>query len=80
MRFIIGTVLFWITILGIENFIKKKTKIDEIFLLPMTFTLLGIVMFISGILNIMKASSLLILIVGAGYFCYSFINNILIII
>lgn len=75
MRFIIGTILFWITILGIENFIKKKTKIDEIFLLPMTFTLLGIVMFISGILNIMKASSLLILIVGAGYFCYSFVKE-----
>lgn len=72
MKFILGIILFWIMIIGIKKFIEKKTKIDNIFTLPLTFSLIGIIMFISGILNIMMLTSLMLIIFGCSNFVISF--------
>ncbi|MDD7132045.1 MAG: hypothetical protein PUH84_02885 [Firmicutes bacterium] len=64
MREILGIVIFWISTIGYVFILKDKTKLTKELLLPMTFTLIGISMFISGILNLMKEISIVICLVG----------------
>ena len=60
MRLILGTIIFWIMILGINKFLENKFHINKNFTLVLTFSLIGIIVFIAGILNIMKIVSLLL--------------------
>ena len=76
MRFIIGLGAFWSSIFGLMIFIKKKTKIKSEFLLALSFTLVGIIMFIAGILNIMKLTVLFLVLFGDAILLYNFIDCI----
>ena len=71
MRLILGTIIFWIMILGINKFLENKFHINKNFTLVLTFSLIGIIVFIAGILNIMKIVSLLLIISSVIYFVYS---------
>ena len=71
MRLILGTIIFWIIIFGIKKFLEKKLKIDSAFTLAITFSLIGIIMFISGILNIMPLIAILLSISSIIYLIYS---------
>ena len=64
MREILGLIIFWISTIGYILMFKDKTKLPHELILPMTFTLIGIVMFISGILNMMIEFSIIICLVG----------------
>ena len=75
MRLFIGLILFWVSIFGYLLFFKKKTKIPYEFLLPIVCTLIGIVMFLAGILNMMREFSLLICLVGIILFIYKFVKK-----
>lgn len=68
MRMIVGILLFWISIFGYLLLFKKKTKLPYEFILPIVFTLIGIIMFIAGILNIMKEIVILICFIGCVIF------------
>lgn len=73
MRLILGTIIFWLMILGIKIFLEKKFNIEKNFSLVLTISLIGITMFIAGILNIMPLIAILIIISGLisfGYFTY----------
>lgn len=76
MRFLIGLFVFWSSILGLMLTIKNKTKIKNEFLLALTFTLVGIIMFIAGILNIMKLTVFILILFGNGVLLYNFVNCI----
>ena len=71
MRLILGTIIFWLAILGIKKLIEDKLKIENNFTLALSFTIIGIVMFIAGILNMMNLIAILITLSGVGYFSYS---------
>ena len=71
MRLILGTIIFWIIIFGIKKFLENKFKIDSAFTLAITFSLIGIIMFISGILNIMPLIATLLSISSIIYLIYS---------
>ena len=58
-------------ILGIKKFLENKFNINKNFTLVLTFSLIGIIVFIAGILNIMKIVSLLLIISSVIYFVYS---------
>ena len=64
MKMIIGVIMFWVSTFGYLLYLNKKTKLPYELLLPITFSLIGIVMFISGILNIMYIVSILIYLIG----------------
>ena len=68
MRMIIGLLLFWISIFGYLLLLKKKTKLPYEFILPIVFTLIGIVMFVAGILNMMKEITILVCLFGCIIF------------
>ena len=57
MRLIIGLIIFWICILSIKLFIEKKLKVPNTFSLAITFTFIGLYIFILGIINMMKLGS-----------------------
>lgn len=63
-------ILFWIIILGYKKLVE--IKIDSKISLVVTFALLTLVLFISGILNILYISSILIYIIGLLLFIYYF--------
>lgn len=71
MRLILGTIIFWIMILGIKKFLENKLNIDKNFTLVLTFSTIGLLIFIAGILNIMKIVSLLLIISSILYFFYT---------
>lgn len=75
MRMILGITLFWISIIGYLLFFKKKTKLPYELLLPITFSMLGVIMFLAGILNIMKEATLLICFTGIILFTYKIIKK-----
>lgn len=75
MRFIIGLMIFWISILGIKWFIEKRFLINEMFSLPLTFTIITIIVFISGILNMMLLVSLILTLCGLWYFIVNVKNK-----
>ena len=68
MRIIIGFILFWISNFGYMIFIKKKSKLPYELILPILFTLIGIIMFLAGILNMMLEISILVCLVGICLF------------
>lgn len=70
MRLLIGTIIFWFTTIGIKKYIEDKFKIENFFTLPLAFTVIGIVMFIAGILNMMKIISILLVLAGCSYLAY----------
>lgn len=71
MRLILGTIIFWIIIFGIKKILENKFKIDSAFTLPIAFSIIGIMMFSSGILNIMPIVAIIIILFGLIYFIYS---------
>ena len=73
MRFIIGIAVFWLSIIGISFFLNRKLKLKEYFALPLTTAVIGIVMFLAGILNILKLTSILIIL----FSIYSIITSII---
>lgn len=75
MRVFLGIILFWLSIIGLCNFVKKRFKLKEYFSLPIVTAMLGVVMFLAGILNILKIASILILAVSIGYLIYSIIKK-----
>ena len=68
MRMVIGLILFWMSIFGYLLFFKKKMKLPYEFILPIVFTLIGIIMFIAGILNMMKEITILVCLLGIVIF------------
>lgn len=64
MRMFIGIMMFWFSIFGYLLYFKKKSKLPNELLLPIIFSLIGITVFISGILNMMYIISVLIYLVG----------------
>lgn len=73
MIFIVGLILFWLSCLGYFFYLKKKTKLPGVLVLPIVFTLIGIIMFIAGILNMMREFSVILCFLGIvlfGYFLY----------
>ena len=75
MRFAIGLIVFWITIFGIKLFLENKIKVDKKFTLLLSFTIIGLLEFIFGIINTMKIGSLLIVLLSFGYIIYSCIKK-----
>ncbi len=71
MRLLLGTIIFWLTILGIKKLIEDKFKIEKSFTLALSFTVIGIIMFLAGILNLMQLTAILLVLVGVGYAIYS---------
>ena len=70
MRLIIGLIIFWICILSIKLFIEKKLKVPNTFSLAITFTFIGLYIFILGIINMMKLGSLILIFLSIIYFIY----------
>ena len=67
MRIIIGLILFWITVFGIKIFIENKCMIDSKFSFALGITIIGIIEFIFGILNVMKIGSVLLVLASITY-------------
>ena len=67
MRFILGLIIFWITIFGIKVFIENELKLNKKYSFLFSFTLIGLIEFFLGILNIMKIGSLLIVVSSICY-------------
>ena len=70
MRFLIGIVLLILSILGYLNLSRRYLKIPFELLLPIIFSVIGIIVFISGLLNILKVSSILICLIGIIFLIY----------
>lgn len=68
MFIFIGLIIFWISIFSIKLFIENKFQVDEKYSLPITFTLIGIIEFILGILNLLLMGTLLIIALSLIYF------------
>ena len=75
MRFMIGIIAFWLSNLGYMFFLKKKTKLPYELILPILFTLIGILMFLAGILNMMKVVSLLLCLGGIILFGWGIVKK-----
>lgn len=75
MRFVLGLSAFWISIIGICLFVNKKLKLKEYLSLPITTAVIGVVMFLAGILNILKLTSVLIVFFSASYIIYSIVKK-----
>ena len=70
MRLIIGLIIFWISILSIKIFIERNIKVPKVFSLAVTFTLIGLYLFVLGIINMMKLGSLILIFLAMIYFIY----------
>ena len=75
MRMIVGVVLFWLSTFGYLLFFKKKTKLPYEFILPIVFTLIGIIMFLAGILNIMREITVIICLEGIIFLIYFLVKK-----
>ena len=71
----LGLLLFWLSTIGYLLFFQKKTKVPYELLLPIVFSLNGIIMFLSGILNMMKEFSILMCVGGIILFFCSIIKK-----
>lgn len=67
MRFILGLIIFWLSIFGINKFIENKFKIEKNFTFVLSFTLIGITIFMAGILNVIKLTSILLTTTSIAY-------------
>ena len=70
MRFLIGILVFVISMMGYLNMFRRYFKLPLELLLPIIFTIISIIVFISGILNMLKIMCLLLYIVGILIFVY----------
>ena len=75
MRLIIGLISFWVSTIGYVLYTNKKTKLPYELALPLVFTIIAIVVFLSGILNMMKLACLAICLVGIILFAKSIISK-----
>lgn len=75
MRLFLGIIIFWMSIFGYLLYFKKKTKLPYELLLPIIFSLIGILMFLSGILNIMVIATILICLTGIVLFIQKIIKK-----
>lgn len=67
---ILGLIIFWICIFSIKLFLENILKIDNKFSLPVSFTFIGIIEFILGILNLLLMGTLLLIALSIIYFIY----------
>lgn len=75
MRMVVGLVLFWLSIFGYLLLFKKKTKLPYEFILPMVFTLIGIIMFLAGILNMMREITVIVCLGGIIFLIYALVKK-----
>ncbi len=75
MRFILGLLVFWLTVFTTKYFLENKFKIPKSFSLPLTFTLIGIYEFILGILNLMLIGSIIYILFSLGNLVFLIINK-----
>lgn len=75
MRLVIGLICFWVSTIGYLVLLNKKTKLPYELLLPLWFTVNGIIMFFAGILNILKLASILLCISGIVIFIYHLVKK-----
>lgn len=75
MRLVLGLIVFWLSTIGYVLFINKKTKLPYVLSLPLLFTVISIIIFIAGILNIMKLTAALICLIGLITFVYYLIHK-----
>ena len=64
MRFFVGFIIFWVSIIGYLNIFKRRFKIPLELLFPLLFTCISLIIFLAGILNMLKVCSLLICLGG----------------
>ncbi len=67
MRELLGLIIFWLSVFGLSKFLEKKFQIPKHFSLPYVFTLIIIITFIGGILNILRLTSCLLTLLGLSY-------------
>ncbi len=65
-------VIFWLCVIGLMLFLERICKINNKISLPITFSSIGIILFLAGILNILKVVTIGLYIFGIA----SFIVNI----
>lgn len=75
MKMYVGVVLFWMSIFGYLLIFKEKTKLPYVLLLPIIFSLIGIIIFIAGILNMMLEIALIVCFLGIMIFGYKIIKK-----
>lgn len=75
MRMFMGLVLFWLSTFGYLLFFKKKTKLPYEFILPMVFTLIGIIIFLAGILNMMREITVIVCLGGIIFLIYALVKK-----
>lgn len=75
MRFVIGIICFWLTIFGIKKFLENTFKVSNKFSFVLVFTWIGIIMFVAGILNVMKITAILLVISSIIYLTYLVIHK-----
>ena len=73
--FLIGIIIFWVSTLGYVLFLNKKTKLPYSLSLPFVFTIITLVVFIAGIINIIKIATLVICVTGFLIFLYYLIKK-----
>ena len=64
MIFVIGIILFWMSVIGYLELVKNKFNIPNEFILPIVFSCFGIIIFLAGILNVMVEVSVLLCATG----------------
>ena len=67
MRFVLGLIVFWIMTFSIKIFLEKELKVDSKFSFALSYTFIGIIEFILGILNLMKIGSYLLVLLSIIY-------------
>lgn len=70
MQYIIGLFIFWCCILGYGIFLKSKISIKNEFIIPIVFVFILLIIYCSGLLNIITLSSFLIVFIGIILWVY----------
>ena len=73
--FWIYIIIFWLSIIGYSLYFKYKFDIKNEFLLSIVFSLVSIIMFISGLINILKLASIILLVTGIVLGIIVFLKN-----
>ena len=74
---ILRILCFWLVMNGYFMMMKNKTKIKQEFIMPITFSLLIILLFLASLLNILYLVSILIIIGGIWSYAYLDKNHLL---
>lgn len=72
---ILRIILLWISLCGIFLFIYNKFKVKKEFVMPITFLLIILILFVSALLNVLKLCSLIIFLFGFCNIAYLFIRK-----